>query len=165
MLSVATLISRAARHYLGVGAQTVAREVAREAAGKARAGVEGRAVRVTVPVRGRLARAVFAFWLAGLALFALVVVNVDLVLPGGVSSPFRLVVGLVLLIEGAGLLVRRLPFRTVLIARLTAGSLRHPSPLRRAALKHLIGAGLTLLGFVWVAAGLLDLLRGVNGLL
>ena len=121
--------------------------------------MEGRAVPVTVPVRGRLARAVFAFWLAGLALFALVVVNVDLVLPGGVSSPFRLVVGLVLLIEGAGLLVRRLPFRTVLIARLTAGSLRHPSPLRRAALKHLIGAGLTLLGFVWVAAGLLPAAR------
>jgi hypothetical protein len=46
---------------------------------------------------------VFAFWLAGLALFALVVVNVDLFLPRGVSSPFRLVVGLVLLIERAGL--------------------------------------------------------------
>ena len=167
MLSVATLISRAARHYFGVGAQAVAREVARGAAGKARAGAAGSVVAavVPVPVRGRAARSVFVFWLTGLALFALVVVNVDLFLPRGVSSPFRLVVGSVLLVEGAGLLVRRLPFRALLIARLTAGSLRHPSRLRRTALKHLIGAGLTLLGFLWVAAGLLDLLRGVNGLL
>ena len=106
----------------------------------------------------------FGVWLGGLALFALVVLNVDLFLPRGVSSAFRLVVGSVLLIEGVGLLLRRLPFRTVLIARLTAASSQHPSRIRRTAWKHLIGAGLTLLGFVWFAAGVLDLLRGALAL-
>jgi len=108
---------------------------------------------------------VYVVWLAGLAGSALVVLNVDLFLPRGVSNVFRLVVGSVLLIEGAGLLVRRSPFRTLLVARLTAGSGQHPSRLRRAAWKNMIGAGLTLLGFAWIAAGMLDLLRGAIALL
>jgi hypothetical protein len=106
-------------------------------------------------------RGVFVLWLAGLVLLALVVLNVDLLLPRGASNVFRVVVGSVLLIEGAGLLVRRSPFRTMVVARLTAGSREHPSRVRRGARKHMIGAGLTLLGFAWIAAGMLDLLRGV----
>jgi hypothetical protein len=163
--SVATLISRAVARYLGVSAQTVAREIARAAAREFRGGVGESARSVpSVPAHGRLARGVFVVWLAGLALFALVVVNVDLFLPREVSNVFRLMVGLVLLIEGAGLLVQRWPFRTVLVARLTAGSLQDRSRIRRAAWKHVVGAGLTLLGVVWIAAGVFDLLRGAIAL-
>ena len=107
----------------------------------------------------------YVVWLVGLVVFALVVLNVDLFLPRGASNVFRFVVGSVLLIEGAGLLVRRSPFRMLLVARLTAGSGQHPSRLRRAAWKNMIGAGLTLLGFAWIAAGLFDLLRGAIALL
>jgi hypothetical protein len=103
--------------------------------------------------------------LAGLALFGLVVLNLDLFLPQGISNVFRLVVGAVLLTEGAGLLVRRWPFRPLLLARLTARSRQHPSRIRRTAGKHLVGSGLTLLGLAWLAAGLLDLLRGTIALL
>jgi len=164
--SVATLISRAAARYLGVGGQTVARELARAAAREFRGGAEESARAVSsVPAHGRFARGVFVVWLAGLALFALVVVNVDLFLPREASNVFRVVVGAVLLIAGAGLLVRRWPFRTVLLARLTARSWQHRSRIRRAAWKHLAGSGLTLLGFAWVAAGVLDLLRGAIALL
>lgn len=107
----------------------------------------------------------FVVWLCGLALFALVVLNVDLIVPRRESIVFRLVVGSVLLIEGVGLLVRRWPFRTVLIARLTAGSSRHRSRIRRAVSKRLlVGAGLTLLGFLWFAAGVFELLRGALAL-
>lgn len=166
MPSVATLISRAAARYLGVGGQTVARELARAAAREFRGGVgESARSASSVPAHGRLARGVFVVWLAGLALFALVVVNIDLFLPREMSNVFRLVVGMVLLIEGAGLLVRRWPFRTVLVARLTAGSLQDRSRIRRAAWKHVVSAGLTLLGFAWIAAGVFDLLRGAIALL
>ena len=165
MPSVATLISRAAARYLGVGGQTVARELARAAARELRgSGGETTARPVpapSVPAHARLVRGVFVLWLAGLVLLALVVLNVDLLLPRGASNVFRVVVGLVLLIEGAGLLVRRSPFRTMVVARLTAGSRKHPSRVRRGARKHMIGAGLTLLGFAWIAAAMLDLLRGV----
>jgi hypothetical protein len=111
-------------------------------------------------VPGRVARGLFGLWLAGVTLFALVVLNIDLFLPGGAVSPFRVVVGTVLLIEGVGLLVRRSPLRSVVVARLTARSLRHPGRMRRAAWKHGVSAGLTLVGFVWIGAGMLDLLRG-----
>jgi hypothetical protein len=167
---IATLISRAAARYLGVGAQTVVRELARVAAREARAGAGARGgaaagVPAAVPVPGRVARGVFALWVAGLALFVLVVLNIDLFLPDGVAtSSFRLVVGLVLLIEAVALLPRQSPFRLLLVARLTAGSLRHPSRLRRTAWKHLIGTGLTLIGFAWVAAGMLNVLRGAIAL-
>ncbi len=164
--SVATLISRAAARYLGVSVQTVARELARAAARDSRGGVGESARPVpSVPPHGRLARSMFVAWLAGLALFAMVLVNIDLIFPREVSNLFRLTAGSVLLIEGAGLLVRRLPFRTVLVARLTADSLHDRSRLRRAAWRHLVGAGLTLLGFAWITAGVFDLLRGATGLL
>jgi hypothetical protein len=164
--SLATLISRAAARYLGVNAQTVARELARAATREHRASPDESTRAVpSLTADGRAARCVFVVWLAGLALFGLVVVNVDLFLPQQTSNVFRLVVGAVLLTEGAGLLVRRWPFRPVLLARLTARSRQHPSRIRRTARKHLVGSGLTLLGFAWLAAGLLDLLRGVIALL
>lgn len=168
MPSIATLVSRAAARYLGVGPQTVVRQLARALAPEDRSGTSAAGESVAnlpVPVPSRVARGIFDLWLAGLAAFALVVFNVDLFLPGGAADPFRVVVGLVLLTEGLLLLVRRWPFRTVVVARLTAASSRHPSRIRRAAWKRLTGAGLTLLGFVWIAAGMLDLLRGAIALL
>jgi hypothetical protein len=164
--SFATLISRAASRYLGVSGQTVARELARAAARELRGGTRDSAPSApSAPAPSRLARGAYVLWLAGLALFALVVVNVDLFLPGGVSTVFRLLVGSVLLLEGAGLLMRRSPFRTVLVARLTTGAGRHPRRMRRTAWKHIVAGGLTLLGFAWIAAGMLDLLRGAIALL
>lgn len=169
-MPIGSLISRVAARYLGLGAQTVAREFARVAAREARAGVGPRGcspagVPVAVPAPGWVAHVAFALWVAGLGLFVLVVLNVDLFLPGDpATSAFRVVVGLVLLIEGVALLPRRSPFRVVLVGRLTAGSLRHPSRLRRTARRHLIGTGLTLIGFAWVAAGMLNVLRGAISL-
>ena len=86
--------------------------------------------------------------------------NVDLFLPDTATSVFRLVVGTVLLTEGAGLLVKRSSFRTAVTAVLTTRFGVHTSRLRRAAWKHTIGTGLTVLGLAWVGAGLLDVLRG-----
>jgi hypothetical protein len=162
--SVATLISRAAARYLGVGGQTVTRGLARAALRELRDSARnGAPSAASVPV-SRIARAAYVAWLAALALFVLVVLNLDLLLPGEAAIVFRLLVGPVLLVQGAGLLLRRSVFRAVLIARLTAVSARHPSRLRRTARKHIVTAGLTLLGLVWIAAGTLDLLRGVVAL-
>jgi hypothetical protein len=162
--SVASLISRAAARYLGVSGQTVVRELARTAMRE----LGGVARSPDVPVQespvSRFARGAYVAWLVALALFALVVLNVDLFAPRRAASVFRVFVGSVLLVEGAGLLLRRFAFRTVLIERLTAASARQPSRLRRTAWKHLVAVGLTLLGLVWVAAGTLDLLRGLVAL-
>ena len=86
--------------------------------------------------------------------------NVDLFLPDTASACSASVAGVVLLTQGAGLLVKRSPFRTVVSARLTARFGLHPSRMRRTAWRHAIGTGLTLLGLAWVGAGTLDLLRG-----
>jgi hypothetical protein len=163
--SVATLISRAASRYLGVSGRTVARQLARAALRELRAAPDNGALPApAVAAPSRLARAAYVAWLAALALFALVVLNVDLFLPHGAATAFRLLVGSVLLVEGTGLLRRRSVFRTVLIARLTTGSAQHPSRMRRSASQRMVAAALTLLGFVWVAAGTLDLLRGLVAL-
>ena len=167
MPPVATLISRVAARYLGVGAGAAARELARVAARHARTAAAARTPPAPLPPApppGLVARGVFGLWLLGLALFALVVFNVDLFLPGGVADRLRLAIGVVLLSEGVGLLLRRSPLRAIVLARLTAGSSRHPSKMRRAAWKHGVGAGLTILGLVWVGAGVLDLLRGAIAL-
>ena len=167
MPSVATLISRAAARYLSVGGQTVARELARAAAREFRGGAEESARAVSsVPAHGRFARGVFVVWLAGLALFALVVVNVDLFLPPGRAvAVFQLAVGAILLVEGLGLVVERFPFRRLLGARLAARSHRGGGRLQRAGWPRLVGAALTVLGIVWIGAGVLEVLRGALALL
>jgi hypothetical protein len=160
--SVATLISRAAARYLGFGGPTVARELARTALRELGGAAKSTDVVAPGDHPSRLARAAYVAWLAALALFALVVLNVDLLAPRGAATVFRLFVGSVLLVEGTGLLLRRFAFRTVVIERLTAVSARHPSRLRRTAWKHVVAAGLTGLGLVWVAAGTFDILRGLQ---
>jgi hypothetical protein len=161
--SVATLISRAAARYLGLNGQTVARGLARAALHELHGGAGDGGSSVAAVPASRLSQAVYVAWLAALGLFALVVINVDLLVPRDAATVFRLLVGSVLLVEGTALLPRRFAFRTVLIARLTAAS--HASRLRRTAQKHTVAAGLTLLGLFWFAAGTLELLRGLVTLL
>ena len=111
-------------------------------------------------------RAVYLAWLCGLAAFALVVLNVHLFLPDGKPvAGFLLAVGAILFVEGLGLVVKRFPFRRLLLTRLTARSHRSGGRLRRAGWPRLVGAALTVLGIVWIAAGVLTLLRGARALL
>ncbi len=105
-------------------------------------------------------------WLCGLAAFALVVLNVHLFLPAGKGvSVFQLVVGAILVVEGLGLVIKRFPFRRLLLMRLAARSHRSGSRLRRAGWPRLVGAALTVLGIVWIGAGVLNVLRGASALL
>jgi hypothetical protein len=115
---------------------------------------------------GALVRAVYVTWLGGLAVFALVVLNVDLFLPAGRAvAVFRLAAGAILLVEGLGLVVERFPFRRLLVARLAARAHRGGGRIRRAGWPRLVGAALNVLGIVWVGAGVLDVLRGARALL
>jgi hypothetical protein len=116
--------------------------------------------------RGVLAGAVYAAWFCGLVAFALFVLNVHLFLPAGRSvAVFHLAVGTILLAEGLGLVIERFPFRRLLRARLAARSHRGGTRLRRSLGFRLIGGALTVLGIVWVGAGVLNVLRGVLALL
>jgi hypothetical protein len=109
---------------------------------------------------------VYVAWLCGLAAFALVVLNVHLFLPAGKSvSVFQLAVGAILVVEGLGLVIKRFPFRRLLLTRLAARPHRGRSRLRRAGWPRLVGAALTALGIVWIAAGVLNLSRGASALL
>jgi len=105
-------------------------------------------------------------WFCGLAAFALVVLNIDQFLPAGRAvAVFQLAVGAILLVEGLGLVVERFPFRRLLGARLAARSHPGGGRPRRAGWPRLAGAALTVLGIVWVGAGVFDVLRGALALL
>jgi hypothetical protein len=104
-------------------------------------------------------------WLCGLAAFALLVLNVHLFLPAGDGvAVFQLAVGSILLVEGLSLVIKRLPFRRLLLTRLAARSHRRRGHLGRAGLPRLAAASLTLLGIVWIGAGVFNLLRGARAL-
>jgi len=163
MPSVGTLISRVAARYLDARSQTM-RGLARSALSQLRTPATAGTPRASISPASLPARATYAVWIAALPLFALTIFNLDLFLPRGAATVFRLLAGTVLLIEGVGLLPRRSPFRTTLIARLGASPANQATRIRQTARKHLVGAGLTLLGLVWFAAGSLDLLRGLLAL-
>jgi hypothetical protein len=115
--------------------------------------------------RDALVTSVYVAWLCGLAAFALVVLNVHLFLPAGRGvALFQLAVGSILLVEGLGLLLERLPFRRLLRSRLAEQSQRS-GRLRRAGWARFVGAALTVLGIVWIGAGVLNVLRGALALL
>lgn len=165
---VANLIARAAGRSLGLGGRAIllglGRAAQRQYRRRSRAPLDP-APAAPIP-RGALVGAVYAAWFCGLAAFALVVLNVHLFLPAGRAvAVFQLAVGAILLIEGLGLVVERFPFRRLLRARLAARSHRGGARLRRAGWPRLVGAALTVLGIVWVGAGLLDVLRGALALL
>ncbi len=102
---------------------------------------------------------------AGWQWSALVVLNVDLFLPaGGAVAVFRLAAGAILLVEGIGLVVDRFPFRRLLVARLAARSQRSGNRIRRSGWPRLVGAALNVLGIVWIAAGVFDVVRGALAL-
>ena len=115
--------------------------------------------------RDALVTCVYLAWLCGLAAFALVVLNVHLFLPAGKSvAVFQLVVGAVLLVEGLGLVMKSSPFRRLLLTRLAPKSHRSRGRLRLAGWPRFVGAALTVLGLVWIGAGVLNLLRGASAL-
>lgn len=160
MAPVAKLISRAAGRYLGGAGRTIGRELLREAEHRYRARARQPAgpAPPTAPV-GPLAGAVYVAWLGGLAAFALVLLNVDLFLPAAGVAAFRLAIGGILLVLGSALLPGRLGARRLLLARLAARAHSRGRGIR-AGWRRLVGAGLTLLGILWVATGVLELLRG-----
>ena len=165
---VANLIARAAGRSLGLGGRAILLGLGREAQRRGRSRSReplDPAPAALIPL-GALVRVVYVTWLCGLAVFALVVLNVDLFLPAGRAvAVFRLAVGAILLVEGLGLVVERFPFRRLLVARLAARAHRGGGRIRRAGWPRLVGAALNVLGIVWVGAGVLDVLRGARALL
>ena len=157
------LVARAAGRSLALGGRTILLGLAREAQrrGRSRSLAPLDPVPATPNSHGALVRTVYAAWLCGLAVAALVVLNVDLFLPaGGAVAGFRLAAGAILLVEGIGLVVDRFPFRRLLVARLAGRSKRSGNRIRRSGWPRLVGAALNVLGIVWIAAGVFDLVRG-----
>jgi hypothetical protein len=165
---VREVIVRAVGRSFGLGGRAIllglGREAQRQYRRRSQAPLDP-ASAVPIP-RGALVGAVYAAWFCGLAAFALFVLNVQLFLPEGRSvAVFHLAVGAILLAEGLGLVVERFPFRRLLRARLAARSHRGSTRLRRSLGSRLIGGALTVLGIVWVGAGVLNVVRGVLALL
>src|SRR5262249_26981981 len=105
------------------------------------------------PSAPRLAATARAAWGGGAAALALVILNVDLLLPHRPPAGVRIALGAVVLPSGPAAAFARGRVIPLLLARF-------PSRGRRL----LVGAGLRLLGVVWVGAGAFDLLRGVRDL-
>jgi hypothetical protein len=115
------------------------------------------------PPPSALATAAYAVFLCGSAAFVLVVLNLHLFLPDGTPvAVFQLAVGGILLLVGLALAFDRLALRPLLRAR-RAWRLHQAG--QRARWSRLTGAMLTLLGIAWVAAGVLNVVRGVDALL
>jgi hypothetical protein len=153
------LISRAAGRYLAGAARTAARELVLEARRRSTAGHDA-APSPAVPARR--AAAVSAAWWLGVFAFVLVILNADLLLPHhGPRAGFRIGLSAVLVPAGLVLAFDRERIRPLLLARFRVGG----RGLRRAGSRLLVGAGLRLLGVVWVGAGVFDLLRGLRDLI
>ena len=165
---IANLIARTAGRSLKLGARAILLGLGREAQRQYRARPRpplDSAPATSVP-RDALVTTVYVAWLCGLAAFALVVLNVHLLLPAGKGvTVFQLAVGAILVVEGLGLVMKRFPFRRLLLTRLAARSHRNGGHLRRAGWPRLVGAALTVLGIVWIGAGVLNLLLGARALL
>jgi hypothetical protein len=164
---ITNLIARAAGRSLGLGGRAILLGLGREAQRQYRARPRlplDSGPAASIP-RDALVTSVYMAWLCGLAAFALVVLNVHLFLPAGKSvAVFQLVVGAVLLVEGLGLVMKSSPFRRLLLTRLAPRSHRTGGRLRLAGWPRFIGATLTVLGLVWIGAGVLNLLRGASAL-
>lgn len=162
---IANWIARAAGRSLGLSGRAILLGLGREAQRQYRARPRPPLDAAPAP-HGALVRAVYVAWLCGLAAFALVVLNVHLFLPDGKGvSVFQLAVGAILVVEGLGLVIKRSPFRRLLLTRLTARSHRSGGRLLRAGWPRLVGAALTVLGIVWIGFGVLNLSRGASALL
>jgi hypothetical protein len=144
------LIARAATRYLAGAGRAVARELVLEARRRQAGG--RRAEPEPVPA-SRLASAAYAAWWCGVVAFVLVILNVDLLLPDGPRAGLRIALGVVLLPSGVALAFDRERVRPLLLSRFAGRGRR-----------ILVGAGLRLLGVVWIGAGAFELLRGVRDL-
>jgi hypothetical protein len=105
---------------------------------------------------------VYYGWLAALVAFALVILNVDLLLAGTAKTALRLVLGSILFAEGTLLMSNSKGARTALLTRL----ILRPHGKRgvfRIGTTVWMRAGATtlvLFGLVFLGAGFFDLLRG-----
>lgn len=159
---VARLIARRLGRSLGIEQCSILHRLAKETQRGHQARPVTPAPAPPAPHPG-LANAAFVAWLGGLVAFALVIFNVHLFLPDGRPvAVFQLTVGAILLLEGLALAFERLPFRRLLRARSAARLQQAGRRLRWR--ERLAGTVLTLLGVVWVAAGVLNVIRGVVGL-
>jgi hypothetical protein len=143
---IANWIARAAGRSVGLSGRAILLELGREAQRQYRARPRpplDPMSAASIP-RNAFVRAVYLAWLCGLAAFALVVLNVHLFLPDGKPvAGFLLAVGAILFVEGLGLVMKRFPFRRLLLTRLTARSHRSGGRLRQAGWPRLVGAALT----------------------
>jgi len=158
---IGRLIARAATRYLSGAGRTVARELVGE--------VRRRQAAATAPEpmpvpRTRAALAVHAVWWAGAVALVLVILNVDLLLPHDAQAGLRIVLGAVLLPAGLALAFERGRIRPLLLARFPPAFRAGGRGFRSALRRLLIGAGLRLLGIVWIGAGAFELLRGIRDL-
>ena len=148
---VGNWIARATTRYLAGAGRAAARELVLEARRRRTA---ARAAPPEPVLRPRVATAARLLWWIGVAALALVVLNVDLLLPHGPRAGLRIALGAVLLPAGLALAFDRGRVVPLLLTRFSGRGRR-----------LLLGAGLRLLGVVWVGAGAFDLLRGVRDLL
>jgi hypothetical protein len=118
--------------------------------------------------RNRIAAAaIYYSWLAGLFACVVAILNVDLLIARVVTvTPLRLALGSILLIEGIllatdwGRARRRLVDELLVRSRLVRSRRRGHAVWR----PRVYGAVLTLVGVVWFAIGLTELLRGIVAL-
>ena len=158
------LISRAAGRYLAGTGRAIARDLVLEA--RRRQATAGRVAAPTPAVPARRAAAVYAAWWLGVISFVLVILNADLLLPHhGPRAGLRIGLSAVLIPAGLVLAFDRERVRPLLLARLSGHARAGGGGLRRAGSRLLVGAGLRLLGVVWVGAGVFDLLRGLRDLI
>jgi len=144
---VGNWIARAATRYLAGAGRTAARELVLELRRR-------QAAPPAHPVPPpRLTAAAYAAWWCGVVALVLVILNVDLLLPNGLRGGLRVALGAVLLPAGFSLAFDSGRLRPLLVARFP-----------RRGRRLLVGAGLRLLGIVWIGAGAFDLLRGIRDL-
>jgi hypothetical protein len=160
---IGRLIARAATRYLAGPGRAVARDLVLEARRRQAATIEPEPEPVRAP---RRAAAVYAVWWAGVVALVLVVLNVDLLLPHhGPRAGLRIVLASVLLPAGVALAFDRDRVRPLLLSRFPHSFRAGGRGIRGTGRRLLVGAGLRLLGVVWIGAGAFDLLRGIRDLI
>jgi hypothetical protein len=160
---VVRLLARRLGRSLGIDERTLLRLAKETPRGlPARSGVRRDPAAGAAMPSGVAVAAVYTAWSCGLVAFLLVVFNVHLFVPDGRPvGIFQLSVGTILLVVGLALAFEWLPFRLLPRARQAAEAARTGArPRGVARWPRLAGAGFTLVGVVWVGAGVLNVVRG-----
>ncbi len=143
-------IARVATRYLASSGRAVARGLVHEA--RRRRTVTP--ATLPEPIRHpRLAATAYVLLWIGVVALALVILNVDLLLPHVPRAGLRIALGAVLFPSGLALAFDRSRVIPLLLTRVASRGRR-----------ILVGAGVRLLGIVWIGAGAFDLLRGIRDL-